>query len=455
MDHQWIEKLLSEKAKLLPEATLPLKIVGDLKSEDIRTGTKRHVFRTASAIAAVFLVSLCVLITANAEIRSAIISFFKADVAENVPIVSNPSLINSDKKIRLIGTQRIEEVADIAYYEFASNARIVDDYVILGQDSEPLRFYKLKNDEAIEVRDNVVSLYDEIPFRGKTYFLDEDYAELGDSTFYKRRTKISTEDLEATIWSRLGSDIVWLNLIEKQENIYPVLYNIVTGEIQDVLEGIVSEDMNIETAVLSKDKTKLMIQEFTGGYSGGYYYFDLNTKGFFSVDQVTGLQNIYFCSFIDNDSLFIVAQNPENSTLTGYRYELGSGKLLTTFQSKDIIFMGLGGSGYVIEKGSQYFTLINPMGEAFRIEGLDISIEYNFLINPLNNKIAVFNNNDSVSGDMGITEIGVIDLEKLELKMFERYKPKENGEISITWGGKDTLVLELNTSTVLYVYQMK
>lgn len=467
MHKKEVEKRLREKANILPEAEFSLKTVED-KSWNIPLRRKR-IRRTPVLVAAAVLLSFTVILTANAEVRNSIISFFQAEVIEEVPA---DHAATSKESIRFIGKQNIENIADVEYYEFDSSYHLMGDYVVLENKDGELQYYQLENGQAKEVAIKSTKVQEKILFRGDEYPLNEEYAKVGDQYFHRSiATKegdwetVDGVECSAEIDSVLDNKTAWLSLYVRQFSAYPILYDLGSGEVTDVLAGFVDANLRINTIQHSPDNTKLILEAITDVPNGAYYYFDTVTNTFLSVVEATGIKNIYTCGFLDNNTLELTQQDldAESVTIGGdsyaktdrYHFTVSTGELKKLPQNDGAeVCRVYNGS---IIKGNEYYCLHTDEGKSYTIENLDIYAEYLFLANPSQKKVLIANTSESYRNSLNVTELGVLDLERMELKSFERND--SNFEGGISWRSDDTIAIQavkgMYEGAYLYLYKLK
>ena len=259
---------------------------------------------------------------------------------------------------------------------------------------------------------------------------------------------------EDMIWVRTDSG----NRLQNSE--YYFLYNVKTGEVTDALLGVVTENARIESIQFSPDKQKMLLAEFNGGYPGSYIYFDAAAKESASLSVLTGIDDIYSCSFADDEVLFIQKYEgklqanvaADEYRLSGYCYNLSTGKTTALFKENDTVIYAL--HGMCILKRDGNCRIVTSVGEEYTVEGIDLGDGYQFLMNPDHTKIAILSFSGKQTSTLGTNEIGVIDLVKKEIKIFEREGYDNNKEVSISWNDVNSLIVA-TSDNAFYLYRFK
>ena len=130
-----------------------------------------------------------------------------------------------------------------------------------------------------------------------------------------------------------------------------------------------------------------------------------------------------------------------------------NGQLLDALGKVAVGYISLG-SGYYMHRSPEGYTLIEPNGEVSRISGLQATGNMEFLLSPDKTKIAVANLDAASQSSLQITELGVIDLQKKELRIFNREDYSKGCETSMFWNDASSLAVTAeNGSHSLYLYR--
>ena len=471
MNIRSVERLLREKAAHLPQADFPLTISEIkqpiiLKSKAAKARKVKPCFRIALAIISILICAFGVCFGASAEFRHTVMALFRANSPETVPSLSPASSTADNTAIHFIGKQNIGDIADVTYFDFGGYSVSNDVATIVQPDGE-MRYYLLKGDGVEEIAPIVTRVTDTIEFDGRTLLLDFEYGTLNGQPFLQNRIgqNLTSEDNaflskaiayydENTVWidASFGNQVLY--------NAYYLLYDLKTGAVSDVLAGIVPENLNIETIVISPDKQKLILKTFNGGWPGIYTYFDAAAKKTALVSELIGNEHVYDCSFADDNTLYIELYHNElreNITedqyiLSGYCYSLDTGIKIRLFDENDTLVYALQGT-CILKENNQY-KIINASGETYMVEGMDLGEEYSYLMNSEHTKIAILNFSNEKEESLGVSEIGIIDLTKKEIKTFDREGYNKNDEAMISWNDNSSLVIT-TSEHAFFLYRFK
>lgn len=468
MNNQSIEKLLREKASLLPQANFPL-ITAEIEQPRIqesrraKSRTVNPIFRIALAIISIILCTLGVCFGVSAEFRHTVMSLFRANSPEVVPSLPSASLTADNNTIQFIGKQNIAGLADVSYFDFGGYS-VLGDVASVQLTDGSMKYYALEGDRAVEITPDVTHVTDVVEFNGRTLFLDFEYGTLNGKPFLRniiapgdRKESPSAASAfydENTVWIDAG----WGG--QATAHAYYLLYDLNTRTATDVLAGVVTDDKPVDTIVFSPDKQKMILTSFNGGWPGECTYFDAVTKKATPISEFIGNDRVYLCSFANNDTLFIelyhnelhVNMTDDEYTLSGYCYSLNNGVTTKLFSENDFIVYA--SQGVCILKGNNEYKLVDASGEKYTVEGMDLEVGYSYLLNPDHTKIAILNSTNEKSNSLSVSEIGIMDLTKKEIKTFERKGYAKNDEVMISWNDNSSLVITTSGSA-FSVYRFK
>ena len=247
---------------------------------------------------------------------------------------------------------------------------------------------------------------------------------------------------------------------------YPVLVNLETGELNDVLEGTGAEKLgNLCNQAVSEDGSKMLLAQ----ENGLLYCVDLITKKLHSVEELSGEQ-ADACSLIGNTlSCWVL----ENGTFRAWAIDL------VTLERKELFEgvpnrMGESGSGIVYLSGfdtvvhwgtmftGSHFalkadatgnvTVIDlTTGEEIPIEGFiwptDKYADVLWEASPDGKRLLIS------GGEIGLKYeyIGVLDFEKLRYLEFARINSNEVYEWKPYWFDQDTVIIQATSKESYYV----
>ncbi|MBO4733829.1 MAG: hypothetical protein J5662_05045, partial [Clostridia bacterium] len=142
MNNSSVEKLLQEKAELLPKANFNLTSEITYQTafsiqKDKKT-VVRPVLRIAFATLAIVIFTFSVCFVASADFRNKVIYVFRANRQEIIPKISS-----GNSAIKLVGKRNIEDVADVFYYNIGGNS-VKDSIITISKFDESKKYYSME-----------------------------------------------------------------------------------------------------------------------------------------------------------------------------------------------------------------------------------------------------------------------------------------------------------------------
>lgn len=476
MNSNSVEKLLRKKAAQLPEAEFKFNASPNQAEIliPVRKGRAiRSAFRVAIATLAVVVLTFSVcfaasaefrntLMSAGVEFRKTVISLFRASEPEIVP----PIPAGRSNTIQFIGRQNIDDIADVSYYNI--NGDLSDNIATVNQPDGSIKYYLIIDGGATEITQIINHVTDTIEYNGYILHLKFGYGTLNGKPFLRDETeKYSAIDIpEDTIMSSpkgfFNENTVWINAgvgRQAEYNDYYLLYDLRTGEVTDILAGVIPEGKRIETISFSPDNQKLLLNEFNGGWPGECIYFDAATGKATPLSILTGIDNIYLCSFVNDEVLFIEQYHNElrenmmagDYILSGYCYNTSTKETIKLFDENDTVLYASKGS--CILKENENYKIVTSNGEKFTVEGIELDSRYHYLMNQDHTKIAIINDSADCN-TIDIREIGIIDLVKKEIKIFERKGYEKIEGTTFGWNDNTSLFIYVPEGAV-YLYRFK
>lgn len=255
---------------------------------------------------------------------------------------------------------------------------------------------------------------------------------------------------------------------QQVETAYPVLIDLTTGELKDVLKGSGAERLtSIGNYAISEDFKKMLLAQA----DGKLFYVDLVSKELYSLEELSG-ETVSSCSLIENTLSCWVLEE------TGYRAwsidltnlerkELFSGipNAMGTDENKAGIVYLSGfdtmrhwgtmstGSCFAIEKAVDGSVTVIDLtnGDRIPVEGLVWpSMQYSDVIwdkSPDGKRLLL------CGGKIGLKYeyIGVLDFEKMSYLEFTRENDNEVNEWTPYWFDKDTVIIPATGTEEYYI----
>ncbi|HXL01347.1 MAG TPA: hypothetical protein PLE90_08145 [Dysgonamonadaceae bacterium] len=476
MNSNSVEKLLRKKAAQLPEAEFKFNASPNQAEIiiPVRKGRAiRSAFRVAIATLAVVVLTFSVCFAASAEFRNTfiaageefrktVISLFRA----SEPEIVSPIPTGRSNTIQFIGRQNIDDIADVSYYNIDGD--LSDNIAMVNQPDGSIKYYLITDNGATEITQIINHVTDTISFNGYTLHLKFGHGTLNGKPFLRDETgEYSAIDIPEDVimsWPKgfFNENTVWIHAgfgRQADYTAYYLLYDLRTGEVTDILAGVIPEGKSIETISFSPDYQKLLLNEFNGGWPGECIYFDAATGKAISLSDLTGIDNIYLCSFVNDEVLFIEQYHNElrenmmagDYILSGYCYNISTKETIKLFDENDTVLYA--SMGTCIFKENENYKIVTFNGEEYIVEGIDLDSRYLYLMNRDHTKIAIINDSAD-SNTFDIREIGIIDLVKKEIKIIERKGYEKIEGTTIGWNDSTSLFIYVPEGAI-YLYRFK
>lgn len=254
---------------------------------------------------------------------------------------------------------------------------------------------------------------------------------------------------------------------------YPVLLNLHTGELTDILAGTEANRMrHIDKCAISPDHTKLLLGQNTDeGYS--LYYADLVVKKIYSVDELSS-QHTTACSLVGNT---LACWSLTDGYYTAWKIDLTTLERTELFDSKfnaiatpeadaGIVFMeGFDGwnrwgdmyigSSFALEvdEAQNVYAIDLAAGTRTKVEGYTWTPNTQRIPSPDGTKLLLAGCPDGLDYEY----VGVLDFQSMTFAEFSRKNTKE--EYLAYWFDENTVVIcsELSSESLCsdyYLYQL-
>lgn len=444
----------------------------------IRNSAFRKFMYSAAAIVVLLVSFFSVAMAVNADFREAVFRFFHIPTADVVlPKEEEPEQPGSMGDIKYISSKNIGDNAKVEYVQVNGNLQWSDGLIWVASYEEEtngriLGVYALENGQLTSLEPHMEKL--EFIWDDETYEISFDWYE-NDG---KVRVFASHFDMDSYKgWSvQAGdgkSDRVIINLGRGAQSEYtsrPLIYDLKTKEVVDVLEGCeILESQLISDIEFSPDLSKVLL----GGNQGPgspycQYYYDVAGKVLEPLDELTG-EEVYSAFFLDDNTISCIFEE-EDGSLTCRSYTVPSWKFIEIYAglpgkrwNTDFGVMSTGGR-YVlfVDEARNTFVYDCKTGERAAVDGFQYpSGNTGVILNKAGDK-TLFELADSSVPGLGISQIGVLDLEKRSFTLLDREGYDVRFESSMSWFDNDRVVIQAyedNEPSVgvqyLYVYTIK
>ena len=453
-----------------PDPCMKSRVAAQIDRRTQRNG--RPLRRTLTGVlvaAAVLAITMGAALAASPELRQTVLSFFHLGTAEQVPGPGDMDVGSPDEpgvtQADIGGQVKAQYIqVDSSWYNSYSNNNTelkedgtvrafcfwsVEDGVLTKQEEEPQESSFSVTWRGMDyqgafywcVRDGEVSLY------------SNGYAMLSDTGWEMRPVPGRTDAVLLHVSQ--GSQIEYAA--------YEFLYHLDTGEVEDILAGTGIEELELAYDYRWTDDLRGLIVTCAHGdqvNSAETYYCDVAAKTLTEVGGLTGTEANY-ASFADNETLIVSSFT--DTACSVWSYDLMTGQKIQTLDQAHlyheydeapygIMFFGARYGVYAAQTG-ETSVFDCKTGEQLPVAGFILPKEGNFLSNPSNSKLLYWVYDDSAAG-LGVSKLGVLDLEKGTFTSFDREGYDGLYEWAIGWFGDDRVAIHSRAQdgSTLYLY---
>lgn len=248
---------------------------------------------------------------------------------------------------------------------------------------------------------------------------------------------------------------------------YPVLLDLETGEVTDLLGGTGWEKAapltdvrwtdDLSAAILSSDRT-------------GWFYCDRTAQTTTALDELTGLE-VFSAWFGQDGALILLTRSgPDGECYDVWTWQPENGQLKRTFSQLPVyqsreetphgfqFFFG-GGRGIYVAQDGTVSVLDLVTGGTTIVEDFLLSQQENatLIANASGTKV-LFASYDGHADGLGISSLGVMDLEKGVFTLLDRENYDALQEGSLSWFDEDRVAITAHgkedyNETYLYLYR--
>ena len=426
------------------------------------------VLAAAAAIACTFMVAMAV----SPQLRAAVLTFFHLEETEQVPgpvgeAPEEPEMTQTTID-GLVEAQYIRLPNAGAGYDYGVGtlfqAERADDGTLLAR-----HYWAAEGDQLVPLETHTTrfsTTWEGVTYTDTVYWCEYE----GAISCHCDGTAGYALDYDCNAIAIPGStDSVILRLSQGSQmdyRQYPVLLDLETGAVTDLLDGTGWEKAapltdirwsdDLSAAILSSDRM-------------GWFYCDREAKTTASLNTRTGLE--VFSAYFANDTTLILLtrSGPEGDCYDIWTWQPDSGTLKRTFSQLPVysrneehpygfqFFFGGGRGIYVAEDGG-VSVLDLVTGGITAVEGFSLSqTDGTLLPNPSGSKVLFAGHNDQTEG-LGISSLGVMDLEKGTFTLLDRENYAALREGSLGWFDEDRVAISAHGAdsyedAYLYLYR--
>ncbi len=460
--------------QIVPDAALKERIMNQTKKKTI---SARRVFAGVLAAALSIACLITAAFAASPELRTAVLSFFRLEEREHLPN-SNISPGAPDISQTEIGELVKAQYIKMDSYQYGYSGGLLH-HLTWSEDYRTLldyKFWEVKDNELIPVQvdmhtNQIDVTRNGIRYRGELYW----FVRNGELFFFKG-TPYGVDTHPEDEWYVQAipgrTDAVLLKLAQGRQmdyTEYPILYHLDTGEAEDILAGTGVEQLEYAYDYSWSENMRRAII-LSGGQPDELrtWLCDLDAGSLTEVDALVDI-DVYTAAFADNDTLILYSAGRDEEgvlrDVTFYAYDIPSGRMTKTldrtpyYQRMDENPSGampFGSRCVLISEEGQVQVVDLKTGDRTLLGGFTFRKGDSFQLNPSGNRLLYFSMNSNADS-LGISQIGVADLEKGTFFAFDREGYDNLHEGGIGWDDDNTVSIRASTldneTQYLLVYQ--
>lgn len=426
----------------------------------------RRVF--AYAVAAVLTLSclFTVALAANPELRTAVLSFFHIEEPEQVPDGNqSDNSAGPDISQTEIGQLVTAQYIRVDSYQYGFSAGLLN-HLTWSDDRKTLltaEFWEPKDGELIPVEvdmktSHIDITYNGIHYQGEFYWFVRE-GELcyftSDNWGYDEEQDIETDWMLSYIPGRTDALLLRLSTGRQMDySEYPMLYHLDTEKAEDLLAGIdpaVLEES--DGSIWSPGIRRALITGRAGPEfpSGREWLYDRESGTLTDVSTL-GDVGANMAVFVDDDTLVLRSYTDglENGTetISGWVYHIPSGQVMQTLEQSPYyhrqdehpygVIPFYGSSCMEIQQDGSACLVDLTTGVQTELENFIFQKGMDFSLSPSGNKLLYYRMDDETEG-LGISQLGVVDMEKGIFFVFDREGYENLREGNIVWKDDNTV----------------
>lgn len=432
---------------------------------------RRRAGLTVLAAAAVVACTFLVAMAASPQLRTAVLTLFRLEESEQVPVPTGGTAETPELTQNTIGQQveaqyiRLPDGFGWSYDSGLLFQTERDDYgAVLG-----VRYWAIAENELVPLETNIThfsAVWDGASYANTIYWCAYD----GSLSCYCDGSSPASDDCcwISPIPGRTDAALLTLSRgrqVDYRE--YPVLLDLATGEVTDLLGGTgweaaaplreVDWTGDLSAAILSSDQT-------------GWFYCDREAKITASLKELTGLE-VSSAYFADDSTLILLTRSGSDGEYCDiWTWRPDSGALKRTFSQLPVyqareehpygfqFFFG-GGRGIYVAADGTVSILDLITGATTAVENFSLA-QWNaptFLANSNGTKVLFASHGGQTDG-LGVASLGVMDLEAGAFTLLDRDSGAGLYEAILGWFDEDRVAIwgyasEDFTQACLYLYR--
>lgn len=441
------------------------------------------VHRVLASILTAVLMLTCVTtvaLAASPELRRAVLSFFRIEEREQVPGQPdiNPSDINQPDVDQPYDNQPDISQTEIGSLVKAQYIKMDQRYGLSGgllnnltwsDDGRTLLeagFWEIKDNNLVPVQvdmrtSQIDITFQDINYQGNLYwFIRNGELHLFQGSPYGVDTRPEDEWSVEAIPER--TDVLLLKLAQGQQTDYteyPMLFYLDTGETEDFLASTGARQLEYAYDYSWSENMRRALILCSAGMGGLQEWLcDLDARTLIRLDELTGMGEEVSAGFADNDTLILTTHTTSEEdetwqTITCYAYDIPTGQKTKTLDKAhyyrwwdEPYGAQLFGSRCVLIGEDGQVRLVDlKTGMQTVVEGFTWQTGDEFMPSPSGNKLLYYSSDSKAEG-LGISQLGVVDLEKGTFIAFDREGYGNLYEEGIGWSNDNTVSINARSS---------
>ena len=436
----------------------------------------------ASILTAVLMLTYVttVALAASPELRRAVLSFFRIEEREQVPGQTdiNPSDINQPDVDQPYDNQPDISQTEIGSLVKAQYIKMDQRYGLSGgllnnltwsDDGRTLleaEFWEIKDNNLVPVQVDMRTSQIDITFQDINYQGNLYWFIRNGELYYFQGSPYGVDTRPEDEWSVEAiprhTDVLLLKLAQGQQTDYteyPMLFYLDTGETEDFLASTGARELEYAYDYSWSENMRRALILCSAGMGGLQEWLcDLDARTLIRLDELTGMGEEVSAGFADNDTLILTTHTTSEEdetwqTITCYAYDIPTGQKTKTLDKAhyyrwwdEPYGAQLFGSRCVLIGEDGQVRLVDlKTGMQTVVEGFTWQMGDEFMPSPSGNKLLYYSSDSKAEG-LGISQLGVVDLEKGTFIAFDREGYGNLYEEGIGWSNDSTVSINARSS---------
>lgn len=441
------------------------------------------VYRVLASTLTAILMLTCVTtvaLAASPELRRAVLSFFRIEEREQVPGQPdiNPSDINQPDVDQPYDNQPDISQTEIGSLVKAQYIKMDQRYGLSGgllnnltwsDDGRTLleaEFWEIKDNNLVPVQVDMRTSQIDITFQDINYQGNLYWFIRNGELYYFQGSPYGVDTRPEDEWSVEAiprhTDVLLLKLAQGQQTDYteyPMLFYLDTGETEDFLASTGARELEYAYDYSWSENMRRALILCSAGTGGLQEWLcDLDARTLIRLDELTGMGEEVSAGFADNDTLILTTHTTSEEdetwqTITCYAYDIPTGQKTKTLDKAhyyrwwdEPYGAQLFGSRCVLIGEDGQVRLVDlKTGMQTVVEGFTWQTGDEFMPSPSGNKLLYYSSDSKAEG-LGISQLGVVDLEKGTFIAFDREGYGNLYEEGIGWSNDSTVSINARSS---------